>query len=108
FVFAYKWIVLLFRRFIDDKYIFRIWDAVFAFPSSKFYYFIVVAIIKEYADDIIDNQMDFDDLFMLFQSLGNQIGDEIVFDADLLMQEFMHISQPNELSEFLKDDPIPK
>ncbi|EDR23020.1 hypothetical protein, conserved [Entamoeba dispar SAW760] len=107
-VFAYKWIVLLFKRYISDSYLLRIWDSIFAFPTSKFYYFLVVALIKEYADDIIDNQMDFDDLFVLFQSLGPEIGVDIIFDADLILQEFMHISQPSVLTDFLKNEPIPK
>ncbi|KAL7711878.1 Rab-GAP TBC domain-containing protein [Entamoeba marina] len=107
YIFTYKWIVLLFKRYIGDDDLLRLWDAIFAFPSSKFYYFVVVALIKEYADDIIDNQLGFDELYMLFQNSGQKIPVEIIFDADLILQEFMHIADPHVIKDFMKKETFP-
>lgn len=52
--------------------------------------------------------MEFDDLYMLIQTLNQNIPVGIIFDADAIQQEFLHITDPNIVREFMMKDVIPK
>ncbi|ELP89489.1 hypothetical protein EIN_391440 [Entamoeba invadens IP1] len=86
--FCYKWNALLFKRFFKTEDLIRIWDAVFAFPTKKMFYFITVAILKEYTDLIIAKQLSFDELMIFIQTLTERIPIGVIYDADVLYQEF--------------------
>ncbi|BFU21442.1 TBC/Rab GTPase activating domain containing protein [Entamoeba histolytica HM-3:IMSS] len=92
--FCYKWNALLFKRFFINEDLIRIWDSIFAFPERHLYYFISMCIIKEYSDIIISKQFSLDELFIFIQSLTNKIPVDIIFDADVLYQEFLKTADP--------------
>ncbi|KAL7714574.1 TBC/Rab GTPase activating domain containing protein [Entamoeba marina] len=101
--FCFKWIALLFKRFFCTEDIIRLWDSVFAFPDRRFYYFICVAIVKEYANNIISKQFTFDEMFIFIQSLSNNVPIGIIFDADIIYQEFMHFAAEESISFVYED-----
>ena len=86
--FMYKWIILLFRRdFIQEKCV-RIWDAIFAFPENRLYFFVAVSMLFQHQDLIIDNRFDLDDVSIFFQQMENKFDDHLFIDADIAVAQF--------------------
>ncbi|ELP84675.1 hypothetical protein EIN_173500 [Entamoeba invadens IP1] len=86
--FCFKWNALLFKRLFNEKDLLRVWDTIFAFPNRKMFYYITAAILKEYTTDIVSCLLSFDELMLFIQKLNGTIGDGIVYQADVVYQEF--------------------
>ena len=67
--FAYRWLLLDFKREFNYSDVFRIWEAVWAsddVASPTFSLFIAFALIETYRDVIIAENMDFTDIIKFF------------------------------------------
>ncbi|KAL7718927.1 Rab-GAP TBC domain-containing protein [Entamoeba marina] len=99
FLFCYKWIVLLFKREFNVENCLRIWDSIFAYPERRAYFFISSAIILEHADEIMNNQMNFDGMVAFLQTLHKKIPAEIVFHSDVLYQQFQQLADKESIEK---------
>ena len=86
--FMYKWIVLLFRREFTEEKCVRIWDAIFAFPENRLYFFIAISMLEQHKDVILQNRFDLDDISIFVQQMENKFEDQIYIDADIIAAQF--------------------
>ena len=65
----------------------------------KLYYYIDMCIIRDYSDIFISRQLTFDEIYIFVQNLTNKIPFEIIYDADVLFQEFTKLADKQLVSK---------
>ncbi|BFU22611.1 tbc Rab GTPase activating domain containing protein [Entamoeba histolytica] len=86
--FMYKWIILLFRRDFPHMACVRLWDAIFAYPENKLYFFIAASLLIQHKEIIMKHRFELDDISIFFQKMENKFDDNIYIDADIAVSSF--------------------
>lgn len=75
FYFAYRWLLLDFKRELLYEDIFLVWETIWSaasVSSENFSLFFALALIELYREIIIDNKMDFTDIIKFFNEMAEQ------------------------------------
>ncbi|CAJ0583161.1 unnamed protein product, partial [Mesorhabditis spiculigera] len=73
--FSYRWFLLDFKRELSYEGTFRVWETIWASSrtvSPHFQLFFALALVTNYRDVIIENQMDFTDLIKFFNEMAER------------------------------------
>lgn len=71
--FAYRWFLLDFKREFVYEDVFLVWEVIWAsgqLVSKKFQLFFAFALLTQYRDILLENNMDFTDVIKFFNGLS--------------------------------------
>jgi TBC1 domain family member 15 len=85
--FAYRWVLILFKREFAFEQVLRLWDGLFARPSQHLHLFLAIAVLERQRRHILEEDLDFDGLLALCVSLKGKIDlEQVMRDAAMLRE----------------------
>eukprot|EP00095_Tigriopus_kingsejongensis_P009030 maker-scaffold458_size165745-snap-gene-0.19 protein:Tk09030 transcript:maker-scaffold458_size165745-snap-gene-0.19-mRNA-1 annotation:"hypothetical protein BRAFLDRAFT_123347" len=75
FYFCYRWFLLDFKREFTYHEIYLVWETIWAsrkVASANFYLFVALALVENYRDIILDQNMDFTDIIKFFNEMAEK------------------------------------
>eukprot|EP00050_Salpingoeca_kvevrii_P003654 m.229547 g.229547 ORF g.229547 m.229547 type:complete len:825 (-) comp10862_c0_seq3:218-2692(-) len=91
--FAYRWLLLDFKREFALPDVVRIWETIWTqHRSDHFSYFIAVAIIDSYSHELLQRPMQTDEVMEFYNRLSNRMDvEQILQRSRALLYEFRHL-----------------
>ncbi|CAG9094489.1 hypothetical protein JYU34_012734 [Plutella xylostella] len=93
-LFCHRWILLCFKREFTEAVALRMWEACWAnFLTDYFHLFLCLAIIAVYADDVIAQDLNTDEMLLHFSSLAMYMDGQLILrKARGLLYQFRQFS----------------
>ncbi|ELP85269.1 hypothetical protein EIN_084610 [Entamoeba invadens IP1] len=107
FRFVVPWMVVLFKRDFNREEILRVWDAIVAYPTHNFHFFIAAAIVMVQHENIL-KYIDDIELTMFISSMSEKIPVSIIYRADDYYKMFIDGGTNHALKQVFRTDEIVK
>ncbi|GBP38408.1 TBC1 domain family member 16 [Eumeta japonica] len=94
-LFCHRWILLCFKREFTEAVALRMWEACWAnYLTDYFHLFLCLAIIAVYADDVIAQDLNTDEMLLHFSSLAMYMDGQVILrKARGLLHQFRRLTR---------------
>jgi len=95
--FCFRWLLIMFKREFSLPEIMLLWEVIWACPfTPKFHLFFSIAILEQIRDDILSQNMMFDDLLKYINELSLKLNmDDLLRRAEVLLPFLSSLATSN-------------